>query len=55
VKEQLSAKRCEQTVKPVTADDIDADLLKWLMDAYELARSSRSVNHVPNAVPSTTS
>jgi hypothetical protein len=36
--QQLSARRFEHTVKLENASDIDAQLLKWLKDAYELSK-----------------
>jgi hypothetical protein len=35
--EQLSANRFKYTVKLVTMDDVDEQLLGWLKEAYELA------------------
>jgi hypothetical protein len=36
--QQLSAHRYEHTVKLERESDVDAQLLKWLKDAYELSR-----------------
>ena len=36
--QQLSARRYEHTVKIEKATDVDATLLKWLKDAYDLAK-----------------
>lgn len=36
--QQLSAKRYEHTVKLEKPTDVDAELLKWLKDAYELSK-----------------
>jgi hypothetical protein len=36
--QQLSARRYEHTVKIERESDIDEQLLKWLKDAYELAK-----------------
>jgi hypothetical protein len=36
--QQLSARRFEHTVKLDKESDIDAQLLKWLKDAYELSK-----------------
>ncbi len=36
--QQLSARRFEHTVKLAKKSDVDAQLLKWLKDAYELSK-----------------
>jgi Domain of unknown function (DUF5655) len=36
--QQLSARRFEHTVKVEQESDVDARLLKWLKDAYELSK-----------------
>jgi len=36
--QQLSARRFEHTVKLEKPDDVDAQLLKWLKDAYDLSK-----------------
>ncbi|MFN8420715.1 MAG: DUF5655 domain-containing protein [Anaerolineae bacterium] len=36
--QQLSAKRYEHTVKLEKPTDVDAELLNWLKDAYELSK-----------------
>jgi hypothetical protein len=36
--QQLSARRYEHTVKLEKQSDVDAQLLKWLKDAYELSK-----------------
>src|SRR5579885_2323819 len=36
--QQLSARRFEHTIKVQQTSDVDAQLLKWLRDAYELSK-----------------
>ncbi len=36
--QQLSARRFEHTVKLANKSDVDAQLLQWLKDAYELSK-----------------